>query len=195
MINPSQLLDLAIEKQDWKLVELVKKSLVEDEQIKKPILSIEKTFPAEIQLHPDKLFQRVIVKPENIPGVITPENKKSDCITTSKGTPIKNEKGIQARKIPTQPVENRAELLKWHDTFSEETSDLQEKNPELVKLYGPLKDRQPKPNRNPLIPVQCSVCGQSEEITPILAMLYDPNPEDNTYKCNSCIIKGRKRNA
>ena len=62
------------------------------------------------------------------------------------------------------------------------TEELVTKHPELGSKGVSQTDR----DTGSLVKVQCALCENWEEVSPILAGRYDADPERNTYRCNDC---------
>lgn len=98
----------------------------------------------------------------------------------------KGEKGHKCKSVPFTPIKKKM----WVDdgrAFENEkvTNDptLGVKNPRQRDVG---RDDDIGVDTSKKVHVVCSLCGKQEDVAPIFASRYDPDPEENTYRCNDC---------
>jgi hypothetical protein len=87
--------------------------------------------------------------------------------------------GKQARREPIKTDDDRPNKFKDNPgVYKKERVDI---NPTMGAI------RQPRPKKAAsLVTVQCSICDKKENVSRALSAKYSPDPEKNTYRCNSC---------
>ncbi len=98
----------------------------------------------------------------------------------------KGEGGRKCKALPFTPKKTKM----WVDDGRAFENEKVTNNPAL----GVKNPRQRDPNRDEDIGVNtskkvhvvCSLCGKQEDVASVLASRYNPDPEENTYRCNDC---------
>jgi hypothetical protein len=196
----SQLLKLALEQQNWDLIKLIIADLEKTPTVNNNHSISVNTKTQEITPNPS-LTQENTPSPIVTPTKSTRKQEMQSFVTKSKNdnpSHNSNEKR-QARQTPLPVNVNRQDLMKWHDKLEEHTNETQQTNPQLEKLYGkkPHAKRSEEGDTFQFVHVVCSECQKEEDVSPILAYQYSDNPDENTYRCNSCLrnfIKSRNSN-
>lgn len=104
---------------------------------------------------------------------------------TKKKSDGKKEAKRESIKIPKQRDN------KFIDNLQVATTDLKANNEQLQKLYSTSSGRVSRLLTDEdaevkYVNVICSYCEQPDTVVSSLAVGYDNDPEENTYKCNSC---------
>jgi hypothetical protein len=111
--------------------------------------------------------------------------------TPKRGRPKKKEsfKGSgKGSSAYVQPIQTGPRVIQFIGEGAE--SDRVHNNPQLKILYGTQKHRSNTSRKTELVDVICSSCGREDSIAPILAVGYNEDSSENTYRCNKCCTSG-----
>lgn len=166
MAKLKDVLKSAIQAADWQKVCLVYYHLSGGDTIDPPkTTSI--INPFDIDIPEDDSPPTVVEKPSNING---------SCMASITSKPNTNQ---QKKQENTIFIHNDPDAIT---------------NPEDKKLYHPVENRHKRSalrNTGHQVEVQCCQCGKREHVASILAHGYDKDPEENTYTCNECNVRGK----
>ena len=144
----------------------------------------DKMSPGMIQLGNEFRNKQNLKNSDIVPNIIVdipvPPVKQA-----KRGRPKKEFKGSgKGQAAYAQPINIQNRTVQFIGEGADE--DRIRNNPQLGILYGSQKHNKNTSRKSELIEVECSICGKTGEVAPILAVGYNEDSSENTYKCNGC---------
>jgi hypothetical protein len=146
--------------------------------------------PKPTIIEKEKTEEEILKDLDLEPDIKIKREEKANFIATTKKEESSNDDDYDGKKIArkTPFIKHKIRPQLFTDDRTEAVDDLTENNQTLAKMYVSPRER----NRsNNLVKVECSICGKTLEVSSVLATTYDPDPSENSFKCDNCIVKRR----